>query len=524
MRLDKETDNLDAASVRSRKSSRRNRSSSVSSHGSQKLFRFGRNRALSRSSHRTGPVSGSTSVISTESPQYDSESDSHSSDGESEEEVWLPDYADAGTDDSLKLSELDVLLENSDDENHQHDGSRFSHVQNDAADGEPSPSSTVTENPEDQVSQKLEPSSHAAELTAEEQARQRFSFFGSKRDHTIHAKELSSLVDEGSSFASLFDEKGGAWWLDCLSPNDAEMKILSRAFGIHPLTAEDIRTEDSREKFEMFGKYYFVVYNTFASNKESPEFLEPINFYIVVFAQGILSFHFEPVTHCRNVRRRVRQLRDFVEVTSDWICYALIDDITDSFAPQIHDVETETDYIEDHVYQTQNVENMSPLLQRLADTRKVTMSLIRLLSGKADVIRGFAKRCSEQVANAPSADISLYLGDIEDHIVTMFQNLVAYEKILGRIHVNYMAQLQVEFVNSSNRMSTVLSKAALIGTVLVPMNLVTGLFGMNVRVPGDQVESNLGWWFGVFGVLIVVVTTLAFGANLWVNRITSRSM
>ena len=28
----------------------------------------------------------------------------------------------------------------------------------------------------------------------------------------------------------------------------------------------------------------------------------------------------------------------------------------------------------------------------------------------------------------PRADIALYLGDIQDHIITMFQNLLAYEK------------------------------------------------------------------------------------------------
>lgn len=29
------------------------------------------------------------------------------------------------------------------------------------------------------------------------------------------------------------------------------------------------------------------------------------------------------------------------------------------------------------------------------------------------------------------------------------------------------------------------------------MNLVTGLWGMNVKVPGQDVEDNLHWFFGV---------------------------
>lgn len=55
------------------------------------------------------------------------------------------------------------------------------------------------------------------------------------------------------------------------------------------------------------------------------------------------------------------------------------------------------------------------------------MSLFRLLGNKADVIKGFAKRCNEQWEIAPKSEIGLYLGDIQDHIVTMTSNLSHYE-------------------------------------------------------------------------------------------------
>ena len=35
---------------------------------------------------------------------------------------------------------------------------------------------------------------------------------------------------------------------DCTCPTDSEMKMLAKAFGIHPLTAEDIRMQETREK------------------------------------------------------------------------------------------------------------------------------------------------------------------------------------------------------------------------------------------------------------------------------------
>jgi len=298
------------------------------------------------------------------------------------------------------------------------------------------------------------------------------------------------------------------------------MKALSRAFGIHPLTTEDIQTEDAREKYEQFRSYSLVVYHTFENDKDDPHYMETINFYILIFKEGIISFHFEPVSHCRNVRRRMRQLRDYVTFTPDWIAYALIDDITDSYAPEISSVEKEADDVEDAVYLDASEVEMHALLRKLGLARRHTMHLLRMLSGKADVIRGFAKRCTEN--HSPSStDMELYLDDIQDHLLTMHQNLSAYEKIFSRTHFNYMGLLQMEFVDSSNRMTEVLGKVTVLGSVLLPMNLVTGLWGMNVQVPGQDVE-NLHWFFSIMAVILFCVIMLTGGGFLYIRMMNKK--
>ena len=51
-----------------------------------------------------------------------------------------------------------------------------------------------------------------------------------------------------------------------------------------------------------------------------------------------------------------------------------------------------------------------------------------MLGNKADVIKGFAKRCNEHYEVAPRSEIGLYLGDIQDHIITMTGNLMHADK------------------------------------------------------------------------------------------------
>jgi magnesium transporter len=104
------------------------------------------------------------------------------------------------------------------------------------------------------------------------------------------------------------------------------------------------------------------------------------------------------------VRRRIKQLKDYINVTSDWISYALIDDITDAFGPLIQSIEYEVDSIDELVLILKEAEQ-SDMLRRIGTCRKKVMGLLRLMGNKADVVKGLAKRCNENWRVAPTSDI-----------------------------------------------------------------------------------------------------------------------
>ncbi|KAF2796609.1 cora-domain-containing protein [Melanomma pulvis-pyrius CBS 109.77] len=313
-----------------------------------------------------------------------------------------------------------------------------------------------------------------------------------------------------------------AFWLDVLSPTDAEMKIISKAFSIHPLTAEDILMQEQREKVELFKHYYFINYRTFEQDENSENYLDPVNLYVVVFREGVISFHFSMTPHPANVRRRIRQLQDYLILSPDWISYGIIDDITDAYAPLIQRIEEEVDDIDEAILRLHSLEeeyeakkaNSSygnekqdsdagrDMLRRVGECRKKVMSLYRLLGNKADVIKGFAKRCNEQWDVAPRSEIGLYLGDIQDHIVTMTGNLSHYENLLSRAHSNYLAQINIRMNERQEKTSDILGKLTVLGTIVLPMNVVTGIWGMNCLVPGQDIES-LTWFWCITGGLIM---------------------
>ncbi len=329
----------------------------------------------------------------------------------------------------------------------------------------------------------------------------RFTFFSDGLASTIHSPTLYELPQEGQSFHELFTSSD-TFWLDVNSPTDSEMKILSSAFGIHPLTTEDISMEEQREKVELFRNYYLVSFRSFQQDPNSEDYLEPVNMYIVVFKDGVISFHFNMTPHPANVRRRIRQLKDYITVSSDWISYALIDDIVDAFSPLISRIEYEVDGIDESVLGIDQIpdeeetdDTQANMLRHIGACRKKVMGLLRLLGNKADVVKGFSKRCNEHWDVAPRGEIGLYLGDIQDHIVTMVQNLNHYEKILSRSHSNYLAQISIEMTKVNNDTNDVLSRLTVLGSMIIPCTLVTGIWGMNVPVPGQD-SQGLHWFYG----------------------------
>lgn len=171
----------------------------------------------------------------------------------------------------------------------------------------------------------------------------------------------------------------------------------------------------------------------------------------------------------------------------------MIDNITDGFAPLIQHTELEVDSIDDLVL-VLNGSEQNDMLRRIGSCRKTVMQLIRLLGPKADVLRSLIKRYEDKakemeynnmralepnntgVDSPPEHDevkahhdVTLYLGDIQDHIITMLQNVSHYDLILGRAHRNYIGQITIELSQAGNTTNEVINRLTFFATIIVPL-------------------------------------------------------
>lgn len=167
-------------------------------------------------------------------------------------------------------------------------------------------------------------------IVPSEPAPKRFTFFSNSWDTTVHAAELEGLILPGDDIRSLFavpdDGEDYVWWLNVNCPTDDEVRAICKAFGIHPLTIEDIITHEAREKIELFKSYYFANFRSYmaVTDEDGDREFEPFNMFVIVFRDGILSFSHTFNSHASEVIKRISTLKDYVDLSSDWICYAIM--------------------------------------------------------------------------------------------------------------------------------------------------------------------------------------------------------
>lgn len=136
--------------------------------------------------------------------------------------------------------------------------------------------------------------------------------------------------------------------------------------------------------------------------------------------------------------------------------------------------------------------NRAEMLKKIADVRKLVTGLSRLMGTKADVVRGMRKRTKDAGLTKmdPSHDISIYIGDLLDHSIAMQQSLNFYEAILSHDHLAYLGILRLSLNKAKHGIDYALVKLYIVTLTILPINLVVGLFSLNINEPRNGARGT----------------------------------
>lgn len=182
------------------------------------------------------------------------------------------------------------------------------------------------------------PALHASEAPYEEKPRAaypavqatQYSFFTTQSDEVAKASSIEQLKSSSAAFESFMEtgeHSGGIWWLHVASPTDDDIDRWSRLLDVHPLTTEDIKMRELREKVEIFNNYYFISLRPpLQLGSAIGERASSSNVYGIIFRDTVISFTNDNSQHPAHIWHRIKEHQNHVTLDSDWICYAFMYD------------------------------------------------------------------------------------------------------------------------------------------------------------------------------------------------------
>lgn len=279
-------------------------------------------------------------------------------------------------------------------------------------------------------------------------------------------------------------------WIGLHEPEEAMLRQIQQAFGLHDLAVEDALSAHQRPKVEAYGDNLFVVLRTANIDGHEPHvaFGET---HIFIGERYIVAVRHGPSLPYTPVRTRVETTPHLLSKGPGFVLYALMDYIVDQYFPVVDMLEQQLVGIEDQVFaeivSRETTSRIYDLQREMIEVKRVTGPLIDVCNRLMRFDMGLI-----------SADTQPYFRDIYDHVVRINEMVDTSRELLT-------TALEAHFSLTSIAQNEVMKRFASWGAILALPTLVAGIYGMNFH---DMPELN--WSFGYPIVAAITLISCLF--------------
>jgi len=282
-------------------------------------------------------------------------------------------------------------------------------------------------------------------------------------------------------------------WVDLQAPTPEEADVLTRVFGFHPLAVEDCWHEPQQSKVDDYGNYIFMVVHAVRYEVERDEFkTHELN--IFLGEPYLVTFHTYHSRSIDSAKENVRRHPPLMARGMDFVLHQIIDRVIDNYFPKLEIIEGKIDTLESDLVGDARPE----LLTQVFDLRRTVANLKRIATREREMLiqisRGDFPFISEKA--------QVYFKDVYDHlfrIVEVADNLRETLSVIIQVYVSMV----------SNQLNHTMRVLTLIATVMLPLTVITGIYGMNF-----DFMPELHWKFGyplvLVAMLVVSVLMIAY--------------
>jgi len=295
----------------------------------------------------------------------------------------------------------------------------------------------------------------------------------------------------------------GTTWIEIEGFGDGSvLHWLRDALGVHPLAVSDLANSGQRPKFEDYGERDLIITQLVLANDDEDVSIEQAS--LVVGPGWVVSVLERPLDVFAPIRERIHSGNAMIcRMAQDFLAYALLDAVIDSYFPFVELVGEVLNDIEDEVTSRPNQRS----LNQLHAVRRTLLSVHRMMWRQRDAISQIMRD-----ERSPFGDsVRVYLRDLLDHAMQVLDSIETFREIGVGLSDLYYSSV-------SNRLNEVMRTLTVISTIFIPLTFLVGVYGMNFD---NMPELRTRWgYYALWAVMIGIAAALLywFRRRGWLER------
>jgi magnesium transporter len=270
-------------------------------------------------------------------------------------------------------------------------------------------------------------------------------------------------------------------WIDLEDPTVKESTLLEDPFHFHPLAIEDCLSDIHHPKVDDYDSYIFLIVHGIRFDAPTDQFFT--RELDVFLGPNYLITHHKG--HMRSIESaRTQCSKDIMAAMPkgvDFLLHAILDQLFEHYFPNLDSLEDKIQLVQVEVFENPTRET----LDRIFTLKRDVAQLRRICTPQREILH----RLARGEFKAVSAKAAIYFRDIYDNLYRIVDASYAYQDLMQGTLDAYLSAV-------NNRLNETMRRLTVIGALLMPLTLITGIYGMNF-----EHMPELRWRYGYFIVL-----------------------
>jgi len=283
-------------------------------------------------------------------------------------------------------------------------------------------------------------------------------------------------------------------WINIVEPDASDLQHIAEKYKFHLLDIKDVKGEAQRSKIDVYLNYAFIVLQFPVTYKDS-YILGSHELDIFLGKDYIITIQKKKLKSLNQFFYKVgnnkKLLAEIFSRQAAYILYHILENQYRSSFGIIDWLSKEINRLEQEVYD----ENPKRAVKELAQLRRNVLSYKSLIDPQRFVAQTLATVKKDYL----SGDLENYFDDILDYIQRIYSALLNDKELIDGLH-------ETNESLATFRLNRVMKILTIFSVSMLPLTLLTGLYGMNLETLPLIHNEQLVWYiFGGLVALIVII-------------------